>query len=187
MNDREIIDHFLERSEDAIAEADAEYGARLRRIALGVTGDPGIAEECVNDAYLEAWNRIPPNTPYGYLFAYLGRIVRFTAITRMEREKAQKRSAALVELTDELADCLPSTADVANEVEAKRLIRSVNAFLRKQPEEKRSIFIRRYWFCDPVDHIAELSGRSVGSVKMILLRMRKKLRSHLEKDGFTIG
>ena len=125
MNDREIIDLFLERSEDAISRASAEYGERLRRVALGVTGDPGIAEECVNDAYLEAWNRIPPDKPYGYLFAYLGRIVRFSAINRMEREKAQKRSAVLVELTDELADCLPSKADAANEVEAKRLTRSI--------------------------------------------------------------
>lgn len=186
MNDREIIDLFLERSEDAVKQVSAEYGERLRRIALGVTGDPGIAEECVNDAYLEAWNRIPPNKPYGYLFAYLGRIVRFSAINRMEREKAQKRSAALVALTDELADCLPSGADVANEVEANRLMRSINAFLHAEPEQKRNIFIRRYWFCDPVERIADLSGRSVGSVKMTLLRLRKKLRAHLEKDGFPV-
>ena len=186
MDDRKIIDLFLERSEDAIALVNREFGPRLRRIAVAITGDEGFAEECVNDAYLEAWNRIPPNKPYGYLFAYLGRIVRFTAINRMEKEGAEKRSACLTELTKELEDCLPSAADVANEVEGKQLMRSINEFLHVLPEQKRNIFIRRYWFFDPVERIAELSGKSVGSVKMTLMRLRKQLRIHLEKDGFTI-
>ncbi len=186
MNDREIIELFLERDQTAIERAQAEYGERLRRIALGVTGDAGLAEECVNDAYLEAWNRIPPNKPYGYLFAYLGRIVRFTAINRMEKENAKKRSAELGELTRELEECLPSSADTANEIEARLLMRTINAFLRTVPEQKRNIFIRRYWFFDPVERIAELSGKSVGSVKMTLMRLRKQLRAQLEKEGFTV-
>ena len=186
MDDRGIIDLFLERDEAALDRAGAEYGARLKAIAFNVTGDAGIAEECVNDAFLEAWNRIPPNKPYGYLFAYLGRIVRFRAIDRMEKENALKRSAALTELTREIEECMPAKTDTANEFEAKLLMRSINAFLGAQSEEKRNIFIRRYWFCDPVEQIAELSGKSVGSVKMILLRLRKQLKEYLRKEGFTV-
>lgn len=99
---------FLARDESALSEASSQYGARLMSIAMGVVGDRAAAEECVNDAYLKAWNSIPPNRPYGYLFSYLGRIVRCTAIDRAEHERAQKRGAPVTELTRELSECIPA-------------------------------------------------------------------------------
>lgn len=185
MDDRRIIELFLRRDESALELAEREYGAGLRRIALGITGDEAIAEECLNDARLAAWNRIPPNEPYGYLYAFLARIVRCGAINRMEREHAQKRSAAMTELTRELEECLPSAVNVENEVAARQLMRSINAFLSGLPKKKRVMFIRRYWFFDSEKQIAELMGTSVGSVKMTLMRVRKQLWERLEKEGFT--
>ncbi len=51
VDDKNIIRLFFDRDEDAIKEADAVYGARLKRISYGITGDRRDAEECVNDAY----------------------------------------------------------------------------------------------------------------------------------------
>ena len=187
MDERRIIELFLRRDESALELAQKEYGAGLKRIALAITSDAGVAEECLNDAWLEAWKRIPPNEPYGHLYAFLARIVRCGAINRMERENAQKRSAAMTELTRELEECLPSKVSVENEVETKQLMRSVNDFLRGLPQRRRGIFIRRYWFFDSEKRIAELFGMSLGSVKMTLMRIRKKLWEHLEREGFTEG
>lgn len=185
LDDKRITDLFLARDESALALTQEEYGAALKRIALAVTGDPELADECLNDALFEAWNRIPPAEPYGYLYAFLARIVRFRAINRMEREHALKRSAVMTELTRELEECLPSAANVQLEAESNEFMRSVNAFLASLPAKKRSIFVRRYWFLDPVKRIAELMGTSEGTVKMTLARLRKKLREHLEKEGFA--
>lgn len=185
MEGRMITELFLKRDESALELACREYGAGLRRIALAITGDEGMAEECLNDALLEAWQRIPPNRPYDYLYAYLARIVRCGAINRMNKESAQKRSAAFTELTHELEECLPSAVNVENEVEARQLMHSVNEFLGGLSERRRGIFIRRYWFFDSEKRIAELFGISVGSVKMTLNRVRKKLLEHLEKEGLT--
>ena len=184
LDDGKITDLFLERDESALALVQEKYGAALKRIALAVTGDPELAEECLNDALFEAWNRIPPAEPYGYLYAFLARIVRYRAINRMERENALKRSAVMTELTRELEECLPSAANVQLEAESSEFIRCVNAFLALLPARKRNIFVRRYWFFDSVKRIAELTGSSEGTVKMTLLRLRKKLREHLEKEGF---
>lgn len=185
MKDKEITDLFLARDETALELVEAEYGAALSRIALAVTGDAGIAEECLNDALLEAWNRIPPAEPYGYLYAFLARIVRFRAINRAEKENALKRSAAMTELTREMEECLPGEENVQLEIESNEFMRSVNEFLALLPARKRKLFVRRYWFFDSVKSIAELSGMSEGAVKMTLLRLRKKLRDHLEKEGFA--
>ena len=61
--DSRIVEMFFARDERAISAVSDKYGAALRRIAMNILGDDGLAEECENDAYLKAWNTIPPNDP----------------------------------------------------------------------------------------------------------------------------
>lgn len=63
MEDQQIIRLFFERSEQAITELSRKYGALCFQIADNILGDPQDAEECVNDAWLGAWNSIPPAAP----------------------------------------------------------------------------------------------------------------------------
>ena len=106
MDDGGIVELILGKDETAIALVREKYGARLRAIARGVLGDDGAAEECENDAYLEAWRRIPPHEPREYLFAFRARIVRAKALNRLKELSAAKRSAETVALTD-VAGSLP--------------------------------------------------------------------------------
>ena len=62
MTDRQIIELFLKRDENGIAETERLYGARLTRIAEAFLSRED-AEECVSDTYLAAWNHIPPDEP----------------------------------------------------------------------------------------------------------------------------
>ena len=63
MEDREIIELFYERSEQAIVELSAKYGALCLRTASHMLNNRLDAEECVNDAYLAVWNTVPPQRP----------------------------------------------------------------------------------------------------------------------------
>ena len=63
MDDKQIIRLFFERSEQAITELSQKYGALCLQLADNILNDHQDAEECVNDAYLGAWNSIPPQTP----------------------------------------------------------------------------------------------------------------------------
>lgn len=63
MEDQQIIRLFFERSEQAITELSRKYGALCFQIADNILDDPQDAEECVNDAWLGAWNSIPPQRP----------------------------------------------------------------------------------------------------------------------------
>ena len=62
MRDKEIIDLFFERSEQAIAALSDEYGAAVRCVAKNILGSHQDAEECESDAYLGCWNSIPRRT-----------------------------------------------------------------------------------------------------------------------------
>ena len=61
MDDRSIIELFLERSEEAILQTDNKYGRYCHRIAFNILGNDEDSEECVNDALMRVWGSIPPN------------------------------------------------------------------------------------------------------------------------------
>ncbi len=183
-NDAEIIRLFFGRDESGIAEMSEKYKSYCTRIALNILNIREDAEECVNDAFLTAWNTIPPNSPEK-LSAYLGKLVRNNAINKLEKNRAGKRGGLNSEIVlDELAEIIPSESSVEQEQEAKELMEEINRFLRGLSHEKRSIFICRYFFCDSVRDISASMGISENKVSVTLNRIRAKLKAHLEKRGY---
>ena len=186
MDDDKIVELYLSRSESAVVETAAKYGAGLRRIAYSILKDASASEECVNDAYLQAWELIPPNEPHSYLFAFLGRIVRHLAIDRCRKDKNRKRLAFFCELTSEMEECLPAVGGTEDDVISSELEDVINAFLAGCTEEKRVMFVRRYWFFDPISRIALRTGCTPSKVKTTLFRMRRELKEYLQKEGYEI-
>ena len=94
MDDRAIVELYHRREERAIAETDKKYGGLCRSIALRLLGVREDAEECVNDTWHAAWNRIPPDCPRS-LGPFLGRITRNLSVSRWRRERAQDRKSVV--------------------------------------------------------------------------------------------
>ena len=83
MDDIQIIDMFFERNERAIEETDSKYGRLCFSVANRILDQKEDSEECVNDTYLTAWNKIPPTRP-NYLGAFLCKITRFLSLKKRE-------------------------------------------------------------------------------------------------------
>ncbi len=184
MTDDEIVALYLARDEAAVSQTAQQYGAKLRRLAERIVDDPQRAEECENDTYWEAWQRIPPHEPRDYLFAFLGRITRHLAIDVCRENRAQKRSVLYCELTAEMAECLPGGEATEQTAEAGELSAAISAYLAACGPEKRAIFLRRYWYFDTVEEIARRCACSQSKVKTTLHRVREGLRAYLEKEGY---
>ena len=90
LNDSEIIDLFYMRSEQAIIELSVKYGNVCNKVAKNILNNILDAEECVNDAYLGAWNTIPPQNP-NPLLTYICRIVRNLSIKKYHANTSVKR------------------------------------------------------------------------------------------------
>ena len=112
MDDNRIVDLFLKRDEEAIAQTSKKYGKRLRSLAYKIVNDHETAEECENDTYMEAWNSIPPHDPGNYLYAFLARITRHISLNCCRNRDRLKRSAFICELSEELEQCIPASNDV---------------------------------------------------------------------------
>ena len=184
MEDSKIIDLFLARSESAVEELQRKYERDCMRTAQNVLSSRADAEECVNDAYLAVWNRIPPEIP-DPLGAYVCRITRNIAVSRFRRETAEKRRTNYARALDELTETLGGD-EVEDAMSASVLANEINEFLARLDTETRIMFVRRYWFGDSVTDIAKRLRLPARAVSVKLFRARERLRGALEKKGYRI-
>ena len=181
MDDKQIIELYLDRDKLAISRTSEKYGGLCYSIAYNILFSSEDSEECVNDALLSAWNSIPPHIPE-HLSAFLAKITRRLSITRLRANTAKKRHIPTAPF-DELSECTACKGEIYENVEAEALKDSIQRFLMEQPTTARIIFIRRYFYCDSVDEISRRLHFSKSKVKTTLFRCRNKLKTHLIKEG----
>lgn len=185
MNDEAIIEMLFARSEEGVSAIDQKYGATCRKIAKDILGNEEDAEECVNDAYLGVWNRIPPERPDRFsLFLY--KILRNLSLKKLSFNRAAKRYATYEALVDELENYLPSAESVESRIEQKELAAVIDSFLGTLTVQNRKIFMKRYWFSESISRIAQEINMSESSVAMRLLRTKNKMQKFLEEKGVEI-
>ncbi len=186
MEDEVIVELYWQRDEEAIRASQTKYGGYCGSIAQNLLADRLDAEECVNDTWAGAWEAMPPHRPQR-LRLFLGKITRRLACDVLRAKNAQKRGggeypAAL----EELGECVPPAPGVEAAVEARELEELVDRFLHTLPERDCSVFLRRYWYAEPLGAVAERYGLKLNTVKTSLFRTRKKLRTYLEKEGVLL-
>lgn len=186
MDDKRIVDLYLQRNEAAIKETAEKYGSRLSALAFSIVKDRETAEECVEDTYMEAWNSIPPHEPRSYLYAFLARIIRHISLNCCRDRGRLKRRAFLCELSEEMEQCLPAPDDIECRMDNMALREAINGFLGSLKEENRNIFLRRYWYLDSIADISRRYGLSESKVKITLFRSRNQFRTYLEKEGYIL-
>lgn len=184
MNDAQIVELFLERDEAAIRELDHKFNSYCFKIAWNILSSREDAEECVNDTWFHTWSCIPPKKP-AVLRPFVGRITRGLAIDCLRKKYAAKRMdlhmADIGAETEKLNSITVKTLESA--MEEKEFYELLNRFLESQSETDRDIFLRRYWYMDKLEDIAERHGKTVSSVKSNLYRSRKRLYRILAAEG----
>lgn len=185
MTDTEIINLFFERSEQAITELDKKHGNAVTRVARNILGNSQDTEECVNDTYLGTWNTIPPHKP-SPLRTFVCKIARNLATKKYHSNTADKRNSQYDLALDELEDYLSDSDSVEKAYEAQELKEAINGFIATLSYSDRFIFMRRYWYSDPVQDIAKMADSTTNSVTVRLFRIREKLRLYLVKEGLLV-
>lgn len=182
-SDAEIVSLFRQRSEDALRAVSVKYGRICASIAVNILENTQDAEECVNDTWMKAWETIPPNSPDN-LCAYLSRIAKNISLSRLRYSRAVKRGGGQMTLImSELDECVSKKENVEKNAENKIVLSAVNEFLGGLPQEKRDLFVLRYWYCLSVKDISCKTGLTRNYVSVTLLRTRRSLQRFLaEKE-----
>jgi len=183
MEDNKIVELYFQRNADAIKETDNKYGLYCFSIAKNILHNKEDSEECVNDTWFHTWNAIPPQRPIK-LRLFLAKITRNLSFNRFLAQRTEKRGGGEIHLVlDELAECIAHESNTENECMAKELEQSICSFVRSLPERDGNIFVRRYFFTEPINEIANRYQMSTNNVMVNLSRTRKKLKAYLEKEG----
>ena len=185
MSDDDIIEMLFARFEKSIEEIDKKYGKKCRRMALEILGNEQDAEECVNDAYLAVWNKVPPERPDPFS-TFLYRILKNVSFKKKRSNERQKRKCIYEQATEEMAETLASSETVESALESKEIEKIVNEFLASLTLNNRVAFVRRYWYLENCNEIAKSLGLSEKNVTVMLTRTRKKLKSYLEERGVEL-
>lgn len=183
MEDQNILDLYFQRSEQAIAETDRKYGGYCYSVAYNILYNREDSEESVSDAYLQAWNTIPPRRP-NILRAFLAKLTRHISIDRWRKLSAQKRGGGEMILALEELDACAETGNPETTLQSKELVQLLNRFLQGLPEVERNVFLCRYWYLDSIQTISQFTGFTESKVTSMLHRTRGKLRKLLSQEGY---
>ncbi len=178
MDDCKIVDLYWARDEQAIEESSKKYGRMLLSLSYSLLSSREDAEECVNDTYLDAWGAMPTARP-DHLGAFLSKITRRISIDRF-REKHREKRGGMDNLLSELSECIPGARSPAEEYENARITEEINAFLAAQTQERRVMFVLRYFYAKSIEEIALKMAVSESKIKTTLFRMRAELKKRLE-------
>ena len=182
MEDSEIIELYWNRNESAIDETDKKYGRYIFTIVHQILSNLEDSKECVNDTYLRTWNSIPPTRPNVFKL-FLAKISRNLALDKYNHLKAKKRNTEFEIVLSELENFEEQLSDknVEEEVLSNELTNILNEYMKSLTNEKRTIFLDRYYQFYSIKQIAEFNHLSESKVKIILMRLRNDLKAMLEK------
>ncbi|KIR01187.1 RNA polymerase sigma-54 factor RpoN [Lachnospiraceae bacterium TWA4] len=184
MEDKEIIDLYFMRNEQAIRETDIKYGKVCLNLAYNLLNNIEDSEECVNDTYLGTWNKVPPTRPQNFR-AFILKIARNLSLKKLDYCMAAKRTSHKIVPFHEVDELLGND-HFSKKIDDEQLGELITRFLRNEDQTMRNVFIRKYWFFDSVEAIAKRYSFSESKVKSILYRSRKRLKIFLKKEGIWI-
>ena len=160
MEDKQLLELFWERSEEAIEETETKYGWLCTNIVNHILENTEEAELCVKESMELLWNTIPPHRPQN-LKAYLCKVTRNHALQ-------MKYPAANPEFDLFSAELV------------------IYAFLKKVESEQRKLFVARYWYLSSVSEIAMQYRMSEGKVEKTVQSLRQKLDGMLAEKNIHL-
>ena len=181
MEDTQIIELLTQRDPQGLTALTETYAGLCRGLARRILPDVRDAEECLNDAWMQAWEAIPIAQP-AHLSVWLCHIVRNLALNRLTHDRVQVRDERMELYRSELSECLPAAGDA--EASADDIVaQSVTGFLARQEQRQRALFIRRYFYMESVAELAAYFDMKSATVSDMLSRLRQALKLHLEQEG----
>ncbi len=151
---------------------------RLCFFARRMTGDPGLAEDIVQEAFLNCWKMRIGFDEERVAKSYLYRSVRNACLNHARHLEVVRRHASTTHAAD-------ADAPVIEEIVRAELLGEVYAAIESLPEGCRTVVRMAYFDKLRNEEIAEILSVSVNTVKTQKMRGLKLLRLRL--DPLTIA
>ena len=159
----------------------ARHQVKAVRTAYLITRDLGLAEDMVQDSFLQAFRSIRGFNATRPFEPWFMRSVVNASVKMMQR------SAKQVEVEDEadeslFAELAARVESVEEQVESIEVQKQIWDAMQKLSPRQRAVIVQRYFLEMSEKEMAEEAGSAVGTVKWMLNAARERLRGLLERS-----
>ncbi len=171
-------DVWIRRAQRADARAfEALYRQHVDKVyglCLRMTGDVSEAEDCTQEAFIQAWSKLAKFRGDSAFSTWLHRIAVNAVLGRMRKSKREQDRIQVV------ADTRPVRSTTADTGELRDLAKAVD----RLPEGARHVFVLHGVYGYSHDEAAAMLGIATGTSKAQMHRARRLLTQQLEEQGF---
>jgi RNA polymerase sigma-70 factor, ECF subfamily len=175
------IDALVERAQRADPAAfEALYRMHVDRIyglCLRMTGNVAEAEDCVQDAFIQAWTRLDKFRGDSAFGTWLHRVAVNTVLGRMRKAK---REHDRIQAVSDLAAAPVSIGDSGD-------IEDLEQAMNRLPRGARHVFVLHAVYGYSHDETGDMLGIAAGTSKAQLHRAKRLLAQQLKTDGQLDG
>ena len=159
----------------------AYHQVKAVRTAYLITRDLGLAEDVVQDSFLQAFRSISGFDSTRLFEPWFMRSVVNASVKMMQRSAKQVEAG---EEADEflLAEFTARVESVEEQVESIEAQNQIWDAMQKLSPRQRAVIVQRYFLEMSEKEMAEEAGSAVGTVKWMLNAARERLRSLIERS-----
>ncbi len=147
---------------------------KVHGLCLRMTGNVAEAEDCAQEAFIQAWNKLDRFRGESTFGTWLHRIAVNTVLGRIRKSKREQDRIKVA------AEVVSSPASLADTGELRDLADAVD----RLPEGARHVFVLYAVYGYSHEETGKMLGVAAGTSKAQLHRARRLLAQQLEKEGF---
>ncbi len=162
----------------------SRYQSKAVDTAFLITQDEALAEDVVQDVFVNIYRRIQRFDEYRPFKPYLMRSVINASLDAVEKRAKWVRYAPDEEV-EVLEIMITEAAAVESQVEFTQLVQEIECALAQLPARQRAAIVQRYYLEMNEKEMAEALDSAPGTVKWLLNSARTRLRSLLRTERRT--
>jgi len=170
------IDALVERAQRSDSAAfEALYRMHVDKIyglCLRMTGNVAEAEDCVQDAFIQAWTKLDKFRGDSAFGTWLHRVAVNTVLGRMRKAKRENDRIQAV------SDVAPAPVSIGDSGDIEDLEQAMNQL----PRGARHVFVLHAVYGYSHDETGDMLGIAAGTSKAQLHRAKRLLVQQLNKD-----
>ena len=181
MDEQQAIQRLKTGDSSGLEFLVSRHQVKAVRTAYLITRDPGLAEDVVQDAFLQVYRAIRGFDSSRPFEPWFMRSVINASVKMMQK------SARQVQVGDEadesiLAELVSRVESVEEQVESIEIQNQIWDAMQKLSPRQRAVIVQRYFLEMSEKEMAEESGTAPGTVKWLLSAARERLRGLLGRS-----
>ncbi|MEW6685503.1 MAG: sigma-70 family RNA polymerase sigma factor [Candidatus Edwardsbacteria bacterium] len=170
--DVELIHRFKNGEEKAFDELVKRHQKKIYFLILRIVRHPEDAADLAQETFIRAYRSLMKFKEKSEFYTWLHKIAVNLSLNFKRRKPLEESLNTIHEMNEDILE---------EEINHKRRQEMIRKAVEKLPVKQRAVFVMHYYEEMPHQEIAEVMGRTVGSVKANYFQAVQKLRKMLQK------